>query len=450
MPSDVINHQSSSINLALKQSGLIALRSSSPGIRTDDRYRTVPEKQIIDMLLVAAFVYELEAGQREAAVARIASALDNWIRLGLGYRMSTGGERTFDPVEVINRMKWFGYHGLDDFWINHFIGTSRAFFAEWTTGSSDGSPGLKRYEPVRFNVHLRRTFDLTGIEAGQKLRLRLPLPIAQSSERVEIEPQIASDLFARVSRSEGRLDFQFAAPSRPDVEIAAKICLSTDGRSRDDLSQSPAAGAIETYLRGSEGLIRVTPRIRALSKQLAGARESQLAVSTKLFHYVVDELMCGLVHYDQVNADAPGDWVLDSGWYDCQLGSALFVSLCRACGIPARILSGHMMYRLAPGFHYWAEVWIEGKGWVPFDFLTWDLSQAGRDMHWRNAFAGSIDYRFVTQCFPLTFTGPMSIRFPSSWHLVNAPFGKGMEIRFTELGGKLIYCDRITSQLQSN
>jgi Transglutaminase-like superfamily len=424
------------------------LRTAPPGIETDDRYRTVPENQIVDMLLVAAFVYEIEAGERDAACARIISALDNWIRLGLGHRRTPAGQRMFDPVEVINFMKWSGYQGLDNFWINHFVATTRAFFAEWSAGAALGPDGLRHHPPARFAVDLHRFFDLSGIEAGQKLRLRLPLPISQLSDEIEVEPMGPSGVSARISRSEGRLDFQFAMPSQPDTEIAARISFTTSGRSKDDLSKAPAS-VRETYLRDNEGLIRITPRIKGLSEQLSGAGGDQLTVATRLFHHVIDELMCGLVHYDQVNAEAPGDWVLNSGWYDCQLGSALFASLCRARGLPARILSGHMMYRLAPGFHYWTEIWIDGLGWVPFDFLTWDLSKAGRDEGWRHSFVGTVDYRLVTQCFPLTFTGPMSIRFPPSWHLVNAPFGKGMEIRFTELSGKLIYCDRITCQLLS-
>jgi len=397
------------------------------------------------MLLVAAFVYEIEAGEREAANTRAISAVDNWIRLGLGHRRTAAG-RLFDPVEVINFMKWAGYQGLDDFWINHFVATTRAFFSEWS--STPGTGGLRQHQPARFAVDLRRSFDLSGIEAGQKLRLRLPLPISQLSDQIDVEPVAPSGVPARISRSEGRLDFQFAASSQPETEIGARISFTTSGRSNDDLAMIPASGR-EIYLRDSEGLIRITPRIKTLSEQLSGADGDQFAVATRLFHHVIDQLMCGLVHYDQVNTEAPGDWVLDSGWYDCQLGSALFASLCRASGLPARILSGHMMYRLAPGFHYWAEVHIDGLGWVPFDFLTWDLSKAGQDEAWRHSFVGTVDYRLVTQCFPLTFTGPMSVRFPPSWHLVNAPFGKGMEIRFTELGGKLIYRDRITCQLVS-
>lgn len=420
------------------------MNTAPPGIRTEDRYRTASEQQIIDMLLVAAFVFDLDAGRHDSATARIGSALDRWIGLGLGYRVSDDGKRMFDPVEVINRMKWAGYHGYDDFWINHFVVTSCAFLGDWDLVPAGQLPRFNRRDPARFSLNLRRLFNLSGIEAGKKLRLRLPLPLSQSSESIAIEPIVSADLSARIIRSEGRLDFLLAAPSEPAVEIAAKISFTTDGHSTDGLPDGSTDNDI--YLRASEGFIRLTPRIRALSQALAGTARDRLAVATTFFRYIVDQLMCGMVHYDQVNTDAPGDWVLESGWYDCQLGSALFVSMCRAWGIPARILSGHMLYRLAPGFHYWAEVWIEGQGWTPFDFLNWDLSQAGRDAAWRNCFVGAIDYRMVTQCFPLAFTGPMSVRLPSSWHLINAPSTDGMEINFAELSGKLIYCDRVTSQ----
>jgi hypothetical protein len=358
--------------------------------------------------------------------------------------MSDSGERLFDPVEVVNHMKWAGHQGLNDFWINHFVATSRAFAGqtEPRSGASVLRPDSKA--AVRFDLRLQRRFGLSGISPGQKLRLRLPVPLSQSSQKVEVEPLVAADLSARIVRSEGRLDVQLAAPAEPEVEIAASIRLTTDGRSHDDAPGALPPDRASLYLRGNEGLIRITPRIKALARLVSGDRRDRLQMATAIFHYIIDEMMCGMVHYDQVDADAPGEWVLDKGWYDCQLGSALFVSMCRACGIPSRMLSGHMLYRLAPGFHYWAEAWIDGQGWMPFDFLTWDLSKAGRDAAWRDFFAGNIDYRMVTQCFPVNFTGPMSVRFPASWHLLNAPCQSGMDITFTDLDGRLIYRDRVT------
>jgi len=46
----------------------------------------------------------------------------------------------------------------------------------------------------------------------------------------------------------------------------------------------------------------------------------------------------------------------------CQLVSALFASMCRARGIPARILGGFYLYRTFSTNHYWAEAWIDGQG----------------------------------------------------------------------------------------
>jgi transglutaminase-like putative cysteine protease len=102
-----------------------------------------------------------------------------------------------------------------------------------------------------------------------------------------------------------------------------------------------------------------------------------------------------------------------------------------------------MLYDLAPGYHYWSEIWQDGRGWLPFDLLCWDLSGGGRDIPWRTHFAGAVDYRMVTQCLPLSFTGPMSVRFPPAWHLLNAPLKRGMTVHFIALGGDPIYSDQV-------
>ena len=45
----------------------------------------------------------------------------------------------------------------------------------------------------------------------------------------------------------------------------------------------------------------------------------------------------------------------------------------------------------------------------------------------------------------LSFTGPMSVKFPPAWHLLNAPIEGGMSVHFTALDGEPIYSDRIMS-----
>ncbi|NUN08167.1 MAG: transglutaminase domain-containing protein [Ignavibacteriaceae bacterium] len=52
---------------------------------------------------------------------------------------------------------------------------------------------------------------------------------------------------------------------------------------------------------------------------------------------------------------------------DCGQYSALFITLCRALGIPARQQSGFAISDGKFGYHVWSEVYIPGTGWVPMD-----------------------------------------------------------------------------------
>jgi len=157
--------------------------------------------------------------------------------------------------------------------------------------------------------------------------------------------------------------------------------------------------------------------------------------------YCLDHFSQGAVHYDQVDTEASGDWLLDSGWGDCQLVSALFASMCRARGIPARILGGFYLYRTFSTNHYWAEAWIDGQGWMPFDFSCWELSRGGQDPAWRDYFFGRIDCRLTNQCLPLDFTGAVGVKIPAAWHIRQSAQPVGVAVGLFDVEGKLVYRD---------
>ncbi len=410
-----------------------------PGALAEDRYRTVDERDMARSLLIAALPYELAAGEVAKTDNIVSEALEAWIGSGLKFGLSADGKRLFDPVEVFNHMKWEGLMGRDGFWSRHFIPTARAF-----TRQSAGVDGRlpKPLEKKRFSVELRRKFSFRNPAPARKLRLRLPLPLPSHAQDIEISPISPDGIGSSISRSDGRLEFQVEMKDPGSVEIGAGLSFTANGAVQGSGSQSLTPQERELYLRPAEGLIRISPRIADLAATFAGA-DTSLEVALNAWDFLLDELSCGMVRYDQVDPQAPGDWVLDNGWYDCQLGSSLFIAICRARGIPARLASGYMLYDLAPGYHYWSEIWQDGQGWLPFDLLCWDLSAGGRDALWRTHFAGAVDYRMVTQCLPLSFTGPMSVRFPPAWHLLNAPLDGGMAIHFTALDGEPIYSDQI-------
>jgi hypothetical protein len=417
------------------------LRRSEFQPKSDARYRTIPEARIVALLLLVSWASEVDAGDRRSAQLAASAALEAWVGGGLGYRRGADGARLFDPVEVVNFLKWAGLSGRDRYWEDHFVETHRRFVQAFRSPERDGT-WSSLGGPRRFRVKLRRSFDLQGFPQGANVRLRLPLPLAGSYlDELRVTPVLPDAVKGDAVLRDHCLDLRLKVTQDRMITIGADFLFTA----HDPVDRSTPLTAQEAalYCRSSEGLIQVTPRIEALAAELGGGSSSARSAVMAFWAYMMGTLCSGMVRYGAVPPDAPGDWVLDHGWYDCQLGAALLASLCRARGIPARIVSGHCLYRLQPISHYWAEVWLDEAGWCPFDVMCWDLSKGGQDRVWQEAFAGLMDYRFVTQRFPLAFTGPMSLRFPQDWHMVQvASDSGGVDTAYTNAeGGSLIYRD---------
>jgi len=402
------------------------VKPAANGIRFSDHYRTVPEIKILDMLLLAGWAHELDHARARATTR---TALDCWTDIGLGVRAGENGERLFDPVEVVNFLKQLGLDGRDSFWADRYVHTGRRLVADFAaTGARS------------FDVDFRRVFVLTPAHIGKPLRLRAPLPLAiVHGDTLPVEPFVEGASGAQLNISNGRLEARLITRERCTVTLGAKLRFS-----HPILSPVVARPPKDSpYLKPREGLIVLTDRVSALAHSLAGPDADSRAIVGAFWAYMMDELRCGAVHYDQIRADAPCDWILDTGWYDCQLGAALFVALCRARDIPARIVGGHVLYRRAPTNHYWAEVWLEESGWTPFDFLSWDLSLGGRDPAWRHKFFGLVDHRMITQVLPREFTGAPGVPIPHAWHVLQTATQKGVEICLAAVTGETIYSDLV-------
>jgi len=89
------------------------------------------------------------------------------------------------------------------------------------------------------------------------------------------------------------------------------------------------------------------------------------------------------IHYEEQDEERGALWALENGVGDCSEYSYLFVALCRAAEIPARIQAGFVFHRpsetLEDG-HMWAEYYLENYGWIPVD-VTWRLFDVIDDKH---------------------------------------------------------------------
>lgn len=428
----------------------LAREAPQLGITTGARYRTVPEAQIVEHLALTGWACQLRNGGRAAVLPEARNALEACVKAGLPFTGGPGGERRFDPAEVMNAIKWAWIQRRDPLWRDRFIATGRALVCEFhATGDANGMPPPPAaLEPQRFSVTLERTFNVQGFPAGKSIHLRLPLPLEGPALRgLQILSRRSSAMDADFTVGAGRLDARLLSPSDGMVMLGADLSFVASPTVPTSGQATLAAEEAKLYTRPSEGLIRVDARIQDLAAELAGPAREPWAVVRRFWRFMHDELICGMVHYDELGAGNPLARVLDSGWYDCQLGSALLIALCRARGFPARMASGYMLYSASPFNHYWLEVWIEGRGWVPLDLFCAGLWDTGRADAWRDYFLGALDYRMQTQRLPRLFAGSPALRFPPSWYTLMQSLEDGVEFGVFETGsGALVYRDRISAR----
>ena len=120
-------------------------------------------------------------------------------------------------------------------------------------------------------------------------------------------------------------------------------------------------------------------RIRELAEQITRFHDSPYAKAKALEQYLSTQLTYGFANGVSPAGPSAGhdpvDWFLfDTRRGTCGQFSSAFVVLARSVGIPARVVGGWMVAE-TPGrqtvytdqAHQWAEIALEGIGWVPFE-----------------------------------------------------------------------------------
>ncbi len=390
---------------------------------SDDAFRTVPAAAIEELLMLSGWLFETrDGGSGTAEAARnTLSALSG--------REPVAGKHGFDPAEVLNLLIAEGLRGQGGFWRNHYVPTGRRLVAELAGSDADAVPNVARLEPRRFRIAFRRTFNLDRVPAGARIRLRMPLPVEDAGLtglEVETDAAIEAGRLEVKGQTTDTLEARFSFVAHPG--------LPSGGEAPENLG---------LWLAEREGPIQVTAAVRALADSLAQSIRDPRRQIEAFRDHLLDTMACGVVNPARIGAEAATDWVIARRWFDCRLGSALLAALCRARGIPARLIGGYLLWD-APSQHYWLEAWLPDQGWTPFDLLAWDLSAGGGDPAWRGAYAGATDYRMKTQIFPDIFTGAPGVPMGPAWHQLSRLIPGGTETRLVSIpDGALIYADEI-------
>ncbi len=106
--------------------------------------------------------------------------------------------------------------------------------------------------------------------------------------------------------------------------------------------------------------------IMKTADKVAGGEKNVLEAVWKIYDHVISK-----IEYEMVGGWNTAPTVLERGTGSCSEYTFSFIALCRAAGIPARY-AGSVVIRGDDAcyddvFHRWAEVYLPGYGWIPFD-----------------------------------------------------------------------------------
>jgi transglutaminase-like putative cysteine protease len=140
--------------------------------------------------------------------------------------------------------------------------------------------------------------------------------------------------------------------------------------------------AFAAELRLDEKHMEVTPQIQKIADDVAGDERNPVLQARKFFDYVIAKSD----HYSKWGSTPQGKcWGSAS---ECLLGTgdccsdqhALFIALCRARGIPCRLIYGSRLNLnnegkdYDPGYRCWPKFYAPGLGWVPLDVSSGDTA----------------------------------------------------------------------------
>lgn len=213
--------------------------------------------------------------------------------------------------------------------------------------------------------------DLPGSAA---VDLYLPLPVDGVGQKV-LEQSIQSSLPGEIGVEEthGNRYYRIHRPANVNAPISVELrwTISRDPVSAGD-DASLTAEQRRRYL-APNALVPVNhPILQPILAEIHAMRadDSPAATARAIYDWVVDN-----VEYKKVGTGwGNGDtfWACNERYGNCTDFHALFISLARTEGIPARFEIGFPVpddrgEGTIGGYHCWVQFFLPGQGWIPID-----------------------------------------------------------------------------------
>jgi transglutaminase-like putative cysteine protease len=242
-------------------------------------------------------------------------------------------------------------------------------------------------------------FTVKNIRAGERVRVWIPLAYSDAFQDVKVTSKTGDLALKEVRQPEFGNQVLYAESAKAD-KGEYKFSVEYDVVRREHVvlvAGKPVTGAPANAVTSVElarflGPDRLVP-VTGLPAQLAAheteGATTQLEKAKDIYEYVYrtmkyDKSGTGWGHGDTL-------WACDSKHGNCTDFHSVFISMARAEKIPARFEIGFPLPAdkhsgEIPGYHCWAEFFLNGSGWVPVD-----ISEAWKHPEKHDYFFGAHD-----------------------------------------------------------
>ena len=209
---------------------------------------------------------------------------------------------------------------------------------------------------------------------GETLRLWFPYPVACATQPADQIKLIASSHPVTLTGDVHRTAFM-EVPCEAGATYSVRFSFVQKAKYIDLSSHVPTglpAGdglspeAMAYYTSEQYPHIRFTPTVRALAEEIRGEETDPLRLAKRVYDWICHNVRYSYVR-DYLLIENIPEFVMVNRYGDCGTMALVFITLCRAMGIPAKWQSGSSCRPDGIGSHDWAMFYVAPYGWLYCD-----------------------------------------------------------------------------------
>ncbi len=223
----------------------------------------------------------------------------------------------------------------------------------------------------RFRIRGTLKIENEAFVPGEIYRVHLPLPIVSAqTEKAELVFCTPAPLFILPENHPQRtVCFEETLHENKPfvVEYAYDCAMRYVDLKKPPESSSPVyprcpAPAAEDLSELPPHIV-FTPYIKSLAAGILAGEETPLEKARKIYDFVTTKVTYSFMR-SYLTLESHAEYAAVNLKGDCGLQALLFITLCRAAGIPARWQSGLAAEPTSIGSHDWAQFYVQPWGWL--------------------------------------------------------------------------------------